>query len=366
MQVVMSPHRQLAAILFTDIEGYSALMQQNEPVAISLRNRHREILQQQHEHFNGTVIQYYGDGTLSIFSSAVQAVQCASAMQQQYCLSPRVPVRMGLHIGDIIYDAEQAIGDGVNLAARIESLGVAGSVLLSDKVNDEIQNHPHLSSVSVGSYQFKNISRQVEVFALNQAGLVLPVAGSLAGKTVESMPVAKPGAARCQTKSVAVMPLLNLSNDPDQEYFNDGMAEEILNCLSHISKLKVAGRTSSFQFKGQPIDLREVGRKLGVSTVLEGSVRRQGRQLRVTVQLINVKDGFHLWSEKFDREMDDVFAIQDEIALAITQKMRETLMEKKPGRQTSRLALASAADCRQPRTKVPHFTYASPEELAAV
>ena len=144
--------RHLSAIMFTDIEGYTSLMQQDEGNAILIRNRHREILDKEHKHFKGRVIQYYGDGTLSVFQSAVEAVHCALAMQQQFCGYPKVPVRMGLHIGDIIYQDEQVMGDGVNVASRIESLGVAGSVLMSDKVNDEIRNHPELKTYSVGTY----------------------------------------------------------------------------------------------------------------------------------------------------------------------------------------------------------------------
>ncbi len=177
--------------------------------------------------------------------------------------------------------------------------------MISDKVNDEISNHPELKTVSVGVYQFKNIIREVEVFALDHEGLVKPVANSLAGKTEEkkesSLQRAKKNIRQIQDKSIAVLPFVNMSNDPEQEYFSDGVAEEILNSLSNLKDLKVAGRTSSFQFKGKNIDLREIGEKLDVSTVLEGSVRKQGNFLRVTVQLINVDDGFHLWSEKCQR-----------------------------------------------------------------
>ena len=163
----MPQHRQLSAILFTDIEGYTAIMQQNESTAMMLKDRHREILQQEHQVFNGRVVQYYGDGTLSTFPSIIDAVQCALSMQQKFLLTPHVPVRMGLHIGDIIFSDEFIFGDGVNLASRIESLGVPGSILLSDKANDELHNHPYLQTVSVGMYQFKNVGRLVEVFAVN-------------------------------------------------------------------------------------------------------------------------------------------------------------------------------------------------------
>jgi adenylate cyclase len=323
----MSSSRQLAAIMFTDIEGYTAIMQQNEQQALSIRKRHREILQKEHTQYNGRIIQYYGDGTLSIFQSAIQAVQCAVAMQQAFCQPPPVPLRIGLHIGDVVFDDDQVVGDGVNLASRIESLGIAGCVLISDRVKEEIGNHPELKTVSVGSYQFKNIERRVEVFALDHEGLIKPKPYSLKGKTEEKEYSTGHADGKHISKSIAVLPFVNMSNDPDQDYFSEGIAEEILNSLVHLKDLKVAGRTSSFQFKGKNIDLREVGEKLGVSSVLEGSVRKQGNRLRVTAQLINVEDGFHLWSERYDRNMDDIFAIQDEIALFITEKLKVTLLE---------------------------------------
>src|SRR4030095_3244836 len=313
----MAQRRELVGIMFTDIEGYSAAMQQDEGRAIHLRDTHRQILEKEHGLYNGRVIQFYGDGSLSTFQSAVEAVQCALAMQQSF-RQLDIPVRMGLHIGDVIFNDEQVMGDGVNLTSRIESLGIAGSVLISDKVKDEIINHPVLKTISMGFYQFKNIDRPVEVFALNNESLVVPQPGTLKGKTKEK---------KFPAKSIAVLPFINLSNEPGQDYFGDGIAEEILNSLSALKDLKVAGRTSSFQFNRKNTDLKEIGEKLGVSTVLEGSVRKQGQRLRVTVQLINVEDGFHLWSEKYDRSADDIFAIQDEVASAVTEKLKVTLLE---------------------------------------
>jgi adenylate cyclase len=336
----MAQHRQLAAILVTDIEGYTAIMQQSEQQAVVLRDQHRATLQREHQAFQGQVIQYYGDGTLSIFPSAVLAVKCALAMQQTF-VRERVPVRMGLHMSDIILEEGQAIGEGVRLAAFIEALGKAGTVLLSDRVKDEISSHPELQTVSIGAYRFKNIFREIEVFALDQAGLVLPASRSFPAPPAPAPP---PGTAKKPpAKSIAVLPLVNMSNDPEQEYFSNGVAEEILNSLAHIKDLKVAGRTSSFQFKGKDIDLKEVGEQLGVSTVLEGSVRKQGNRLRVTVQLVNVEDGFHLWSEKYDRNMDDIFAIQDEIALAVTEKMKVTLQGYGRGRTAKSYTQNTAA-----------------------
>jgi len=329
----MPLQRQLLAIMFTDIEGYSAMMQQNEQNAIVAKDRHREILQKEHEQFNGRIIEYYGDGSLSTFGSIVEAVQCALSMQQKFMLAPNVPVRMGLHIGDIIFNEQHIFGDGVNIASRIESLGLPGCVLISDKANDELHNHPDLKTLSVGVYQFKNIQRAIEVFALNHENLVKPTPNSLKGKTAEEKKTdeADKKTARGKTipfRSIAVLPFVNMSNDPDQEYFSDGIAEEISNSLTHIKELNVAGSTSCYQFKGKNIDLYELGEKLSVRTVLVGSVRKQGNWLRITAQLVNVSDGYHLWSEKYDRELNDVFAIQDDIALAITKKLKLTLLKK--------------------------------------
>jgi TolB-like protein/class 3 adenylate cyclase/Tfp pilus assembly protein PilF len=339
----MPQHRQLSAILFTDIEGYTAIMQQNESTALMLKDRHRDILQKEHQRFNGRVVQYYGDGTLSTFQSIIEAVQCAVSMQLKFLQTPQVPVRMGLHIGDIVFNDEFIFGDGVNLASRIESLGVPGSILLSDKANDELHNHPELQTVSAGIYHLKNITRPVEVFAVSHKNLVTPAPNSLQGKTeqrtdqMEYFKAPQPGIAekkKITEKSIAVLPFANMSNDPEQEYFSDGMAEEIINALTHLKDLKVAGRTSSFQFRGKNIDLRELGNKLSVKTVLEGSVRKQGNWIRVTAQLVDVDDGYHLWSEKYDRELNDVFAIQENIAVAITKKLKLTLLKKDRDRLT--------------------------------
>ena len=313
----MAQQRGLVAIMFTDIEAYTALMQQDESKAIVVRSKHRKILEEEHERHHGRIVQYYGDGSLSTFPSAVEAVQSAISSQLLF-RQEGVPVRIGLHIGDVLFNNDQVFGDGVNLASRIESLGVAGSILLSDKVRDEISNHPQFKTESMGVFEFKNIDRPVEVFAIEHESIVVPQASSLKGKTKNRS---------FSSKSIAVLPFVNLNNEPGQEYFGNGIAEEILNSLTGLKDLKVAGRTSSFQFTRDNANLREIGEKLGVSTVLEGSVQKQGSRLRVTVQLISVEDGFHLWSEKYDRSADDIFAIQDEVALAVTEKLKVTLLE---------------------------------------
>ena len=229
--------RQLAAIMFTDIVGYTALMQRNEKKAAEQRARHRAVFQEQHEHYNGRILQYYGDGTLSVFNSAVNASECAIQIQRLLQEGDPLPLRIGLHIGDIVFDQTEVYGDGVNVASRIESLGVAGSVLISGSLNDELKNKESISTTSLGSFEFKNVSAPTEIFAISNTGMVVPKSSDLSGKLGKSR------------KSVAVMPFVNMSADADNEYFSDGMTEEIINALSKIESLKVTSRTSSFFFK---------------------------------------------------------------------------------------------------------------------
>jgi adenylate cyclase len=314
----MAQSRQLAVIMFTDIMGYTAMMQEDEELALQTVNRFRDQLKSRVSEYRGEIIQYYGDGCLAIFTNSADTVHCAAVLQQDFRKEPLVPVRIGIHMGDILVNDGNIFGDCVNITSRIESIGVAGSVLLSDSVKKQIQNKQGFDLSSLGRFEFKNVAEPIEVFALAGHGLQIPEYSDGNGKFKELKTV----------KSIAVLPFVNMSNDAEQEYFSDGIAEEVINSLAHLNNLKVAGRTSSFQFKGKNADIREVGKKLAVRTVLEGSVRRQGSRLRITAQLINVEDGYHIWSERYDREIDDLFAIQDDIALSITEKLKLTLLQK--------------------------------------
>ena len=216
-------------------------------------------------------------------------------------------------MGDVIHDEFGVYGDGVNIAARVQGLGVPGSVLLSAKVRDEIKNHPRIRLRPLGEFHLKNVKQPLGVLAVEEDGLAIP--GS------EDLPTAESE----KQKSIAVLAFENMSLDPENEYFCDGIAEEIINVLSQLPELKVAGRTSSFSFKGRVLDVREIGTKLNVATVLEGSVRKMGDQLRITAQLVDVTSGYHLWSERFDRQLDDIFAIQDEIATNIAERLEVTI-----------------------------------------
>ena len=210
----MNATRQLAAIMFTDMEGYTALMQKNEQAAIERRTRHREVFEKTMADHGGKIIQYYGDGTLSIFSSAIHAVNAGMEMQLLFRKEPQVPLRIGIHIGDISIDDSGVYGDGVNIASRIESSAVAGSVFISDKVFDEIKNQPQVNTISMGLFELKNVLRPVEIFAIVNEGLTVPKRTDVKVKTAEAM------------NKLAVLPFVNMSNDADNEYFSDGIAEE--------------------------------------------------------------------------------------------------------------------------------------------
>lgn len=310
-----SRKRLLAAIMFTDIVGYTAMMQENETAGAAIRQRHRKVFQAEHENSQGQILQYYGDGTLSIFKSAVEAVKCAITMQQQFQTGEIVPLRIGIHLGDIVFDEDDIYGDGVNLASRVETLGIPGSILISDKMNSAIKSQNSISTQSLGFFEFKNIKDPVEVFTVVNNGVRIVKRSELKGKLKENK------------KSIAVLPFVNMSSDPENEYFSDGISEEILNALVKVEGLKVTARTSSFMFKGKNMDVREIGAQLGVAHILEGSVRKAGNKVRITAQLVSTLDGYHFFSETYDRTLEDIFVVQDEIASTITNHLREHLSE---------------------------------------
>jgi TolB-like protein/class 3 adenylate cyclase/Tfp pilus assembly protein PilF len=313
MNTIQKDIRQLAAIIFTDMVGYTAMMQQDEQKAKKNRDRHRKVLEKSTEDHHGLILQYYGDGTLSVFGSAIDAVECAVEIQQNLQKEPKVPLRIGIHIGDVVYADDGIYGDAVNIASRIENLSAPGGILISGKVYDEIKNHPELPAKSLGEFELKNVKRPVHVFAIAKEGLLIPTSAELKGKVTTSI------------KSIAVLPFVNMSTDPENEYFSDGITEELLNALTKVDGLQVTSRTSSFAFKGKNEDIRQIGTQLNVTSVLEGSVRKAGNKVRITAQLINTADGYHVWSDVYDRNLDDIFEVQDEISRKITHTLREKL-----------------------------------------
>lgn len=306
--------RQLAAIMFTDIVGYTALMQQNETLARQQRDVNKQIFESSLSKHNGKLLQYYGDGTLSIFNSAANAVQAAIEMQTR-CRQQQVDLRIGLHSGDVMFDDTGVYGDSVNVASRIESLAVPGSVFVSEKLYQEIQNQ-NISAKPLGYFELKNVKQPVQVYAISVEGIIVPSRDDVKGKVKQTM------------NSIAVLPFASLSSDPENEFFCDGITEELLNVLAKIEGLQVTSRTSSFAFKGKTEDIREIAAKLNVQKVLEGSVRKSGNKVRITAQLINAADGYHLWSETYDRSIEDIFAVQDDISREIANKFRLNLSEQ--------------------------------------
>ena len=302
--------RRLSAIMFTDMVGYTALMQEDEVRAATLRDRHRTVLGEDIEAHQGEIVQFYGDGTLSVFPSAVQAVDAAVDIQRHFQLDPPIPVRIGLHIGDIVHDQDGVHGDGVNVAARVQGLALPGSVLISGGVYEELKNHPRLPTRALGDFELKNVQKPLAIHAVAASTLAVPSPADLSSSGNRTK------------KSIAVLPFVSMSSDPENEYFTDGITEEILNSLVKFDDLMVTARTSSFVFKGKHEDVREIGRTLNVGAVLEGSVRKAGNRVRITAQLVDTADGYHLFSNSYDRVLEDIFAVQDEIARTIAQELR--------------------------------------------
>ncbi len=321
------PHtHQLAAIMFTDIVGYTALMGDDEEKAFDILRKNRLVQRPIIQKYNGRWIKELGDGVLASFSNVTEALLCAGSIQQAITGIQDFQLRIGIHLGEVVFENDDVFGDGVNIAARLLTQAPIGGICISQSVHSNVANKKGITTIFLREEILKNVKEPIRIY---EATVAVSLLSATNGDTVNSgkeetnidTPKINIG------KSIAVLPFVNISNDPEQEYFSDGITEEILNSLAHLKNLRVAGRTSSFYFKGKNFDLRKIGQKLNVNTVLEGSVRRQGNKLRITAQLINVEDGYHIWSERYDREMDDIFAIQDEIAFAITEKLKITLLE---------------------------------------
>ncbi|NND08805.1 MAG: guanylate cyclase [Saprospiraceae bacterium] len=314
--------RLMAAVMFADMVGYTAMINEDEAHARSCKQRFREVVEDKVSLDHGKVIEFYGDGALIIFSSVIDAVVCARNIQQNLILEPFVPVRIGLHLGDIAYEKDGGIvGEAVNIASRLESVAIPQSVLISRKVAAELRNHTATVVRFLGNFNLKGIKEEVGIFALEDPSLKVPTIAEMEGKGELSL------------SSLAVLPFLNISTDPENEYFSDGITEEILNALVKVEGLKVTSRTSSFAFKKTDQTLKSIATQLGVQTILEGSVRKVGAQVRITAQLINARNDVHIWSETYDRTLEDIFAVQDEIAREIAHKLQSLFGVRKPAGQ---------------------------------
>jgi TolB-like protein len=308
--------RRLAAILAADVAGYSRLMGVDEEGTLAALKAHRrELIEPKIAEHRGRIVKTTGDGALVEFASAVDAVRCALEIQRAMAErnaaaadDRRVEFRIGINVGDIIIDEGDIYGDGVNIAARVEALASPGAICVAENAYQQVKGKLALNVGDMGERHLKNIAQPVRVYGLrledapHHAALALP-----------------------EKPSIAVLPFQNMSGDPEQEYFADGMVEDIITGLSRIKWLFVIARNSSFTYKGRAVDVKQVGRELGVRYVLEGSVRKAGSRVRITCQLIEGETGAHIWAERYDRPLDDIFALQDEITLSVVGAIEPNL-----------------------------------------
>jgi TolB-like protein len=326
----VSQTRRLAAILAADVAGYSRLMGTDEEGTLErLKALRRELVDPKIAQHKGRIVKTTGDGMLVEFASVVDAVRCAVEVQQAMVdrntgigADSRIELRIGINLGDVIVEGDDLYCDGVNIAARIEALADAGAVFVSNTVHDHVRDRLPFVFEDLGEQQVKNIARPVRVYRVREAMAVkspLPPALPLPDKP-----------------SIAVLPFANMSGDPEQEYFVDGMVEEIITALSRIRWLFVIARNSSFTYKGQAVEVKQVGRELGVRYVLEGSVRKAGNRVRITAQLIDAVTGAHLWADRFDGSLEDVFDLQDKVASSVAGVIEPALQSAETARSAGR------------------------------
>jgi len=313
--------RRLAAILAADVVGYSRLMQADEAGTMAaLKARRKEILQPMVAKHHGRVVKLMGDGVLVEFASAVDAVACAvdlqAAMNAASASVPedrRIVLRVGINLGDVIVEGSDLYGDGVNIAARLEARAEPGSVCVSGKVRNEVGNKLSVGFEDLGEQSLKNIAEPIRVYRVSGGG-----AGAMPANHDQP---------RLSKPSIAVLPLTNMSGDKEQEYFADGVTEDIITELSRFSSLFVIARNSSFQYRNRSLDMKQVGRDLGARYLVEGSVRRLGPQIRITAQLIDAVTGRHLWAERYDHRIDNLFDVQDEVVRAVVTTLEHRIAD---------------------------------------
>jgi adenylate cyclase len=319
--------RRLAAIFAADVAGYSRLMEQDEVGTLRTLTAHREIMDGLIAEHGGRIANTAGDSVLAEFPSAVDAVQCAAAVQEALAQAnqgtppeQRLQFRIGVHVGDVMVRAGDLLGDGVNIAARLENLADPGGLCISEVAYGHVRKALTLTFTDLGPQMVKNIEEPIRVYAIKATR-----PASAGARSTKPLPLPdKP--------SVAVLPFTNMSGDPEQEFFADGMTEDIITGLSRLKWLFVIARNSTFTYKGKAVDVRQVAGELGVRYVLEGSVRASGKRIRITGQLIDAQTGKHIWAEKYDRQLEDVFAVQDEITESVLAAIEPHLYAQEDSR----------------------------------
>jgi adenylate cyclase len=336
-------NRKLAAILAADVVGYSRLMEADEAATLRALKRHREaIFDPAVAGHNGRIVKLVGDGTIVEFGSVVDAVNCALAVQRSSASPPdasspppTIVLRIGINLGDVIVENNDIYGDGVNIAARLEPLAEPGGVCVSSIVHESVGNRIDVRFRDGGDISVKNIDRPIRVWKWHPDKTDVAANRSAANL-----------APKVEMPSIAVLPFANMSGDPEQEYFSDGISEDVITDLSKIAGLMVIARNSSFTYKGRSVDIREVGRDLGVRSVLEGSIRRVGNRVRIAAQLIDATSGAHLWADRYDRDLTDIFAVQDDVTRRIVDALKVTLSPAEKARLAdSGTANVDAYDC---------------------
>jgi adenylate cyclase len=327
----MTTIRRLAAILAADVAGYSRLIGADEGGTLErLRALRRELLDPKIAEHRGRLVKTTGDGLLVEFASVVDALRCAVEVQHEMAghntgVPPdnRIEFRIGINVGDIVVEDGDIFGDGVNVAARLEALAEPGGICVAARVQEDAAGKLDLVFEDIGEQQLKNIARPIRAYRV-------------VTEARPAMPQASPGPPLPDKPSIAVLPFANISGDPEQEYFADGMVEEIITALSRIRWLFVIARNSSFTYKGQAVDVKQVGRELGVRYVLEGSVRKAGDRVRITAQLIEAETGAHLWADRFDGSLEDVFDLQDKVAVSVAGVIEPALQAAEIARSAGR------------------------------
>jgi adenylate cyclase len=319
--------RKLTTMFSADVAGYSRLMGEDEAATVKTLTTYREIMAELIKQHRGRVVDSPGDNLLAEFTSVVDAVQCAVAVQKEFqARNAELPeertmaFRIGINLGDVIEEGDRIYGDGVNIAARLEGLADPGGICISKTAFDQIETKLPLGYEYLGEQTVKNIARPVGAYQVLMEPRV-----TVAGKEEKPLPLP-------EEPSIAVLPFANISGDPEQEYLSDGLTEEILTALSKVDKMFVIASNSTFVYKGKPVKVQQVGEEVGVRYVLEGSVRKAGDRVRITAQLVDATTGGHVWSERYDRDLKDIFALQDEITMKILTALRVTLTEGEQAR----------------------------------
>ena len=366
-------NRKLAAIFSTDVVGYSRMMEADEAWTIQNLEENKKLMSSLIEDYKGRVVDSPGDNLLAEFSSVINAVECAVKIQKELKAknaqlkdNRRMDFRIGINMGDVVEEAERIYGDGVNIAARLEGLAEPGGICISRTVYDHVKNKLELGYEYLGEHSVKNIAEPVRVYrvlmepeaagkvigekrflgrisrkaAISAIIILLIVAGGVIGwniylqqsKKVEAASLDKMAYPLPDNPSIAVLPFNNLSGNPEQEYFSDGITEDIITALSKVPNLFVIARNSTFTYKDKPVKVQKVAEDLGVRYVLEGSIQVAGRNVRITVQLIDALKGYHIWSERYDRELKDILALQDEITLKVLKALDVKLIRGEPGK----------------------------------